>query len=274
MTGSDFAIVGAGATGTLLACQLLARTDRPIKIHLIERSGQFAQGAAYSARLDTHTLNVMAQLMGGATESDTDGFIRFAAEALGSNDLAALRGRYLPRALYGRYLRHLLDTVADKRLHRVADEATDLERVNGRWRLTLAGGETLDCDHIALCLGNLDPTPLANDISNPRIIDAPWQRGALDPIARDQRVVILGTGLTMVDTVLELAQRGHQAPVTAVSRRGLVPLTDAVPEAYPDFFTPALAQRGIVAVLRAVRAEVARAATRGITWHSVIEAFR
>lgn len=280
MTGTDFAIIGAGATGTLLACQLLSRTHRPFTIHLIERTGIFAQGAAYSARLEMHTLNVMAQLMGGATESDADGFVRFAAEALGGTDPASLHGRYLPRGLYGRYLRHLLDAAeanapTGARLHRVPAEALDIERTpQGRFRVTLDPGVPLLCDHAALCLGNLDPAPLAGTIRSARIIDAPWRPGALDAVAPGDRVVIVGTGLTMIDTVLELAQHGRTAPIIALSRRGLVPATDAPSDPYPDFFTPSLARQGIVAVLRAVRAEIKRARQQGIGWHAVIEAFR
>ncbi len=280
MTGSDFAIIGAGATGTLLACQLLSRTNRPLTIHLIDRTGTFAQGAAYAARRDTHTLNVMAKLMGGATESDADGFIRFAAAALGGCDPASLHDRYLPRALYGRYLQHLLATAesnaaAGAHLHRVAAEALDIERTpEGRFRLTFTSGAPLLCDRVALCLGNLDPAPLAETIRSARSIDAPWQPGVLDSVAPGDRIVIIGTGLTMVDTVLELAQRGHTAPIVALSRRGLVPATDAPSDPYPDFFAPSLARQGILAVLRAVRAEIKQARQRGIGWHAVVEAFR
>jgi uncharacterized NAD(P)/FAD-binding protein YdhS len=42
----------------------------------------------------------------------------------------------------------------------------------------------------------------------------------LDPEAA---VLLLGTGLSMVDAFLSLEQRGHRGPIVAVSRRGLLP---------------------------------------------------
>ena len=43
---------------------------------------------------------------------------------------------------------------------------------------------------------------------------------ALDP---DAKVLVLGTGLSMVDAFLSLEQRGHKGEIVAVSRRGLLP---------------------------------------------------
>ncbi|TIW05648.1 MAG: FAD-dependent oxidoreductase, partial [Mesorhizobium sp.] len=36
-------------------------------------------------------------------------------------------------------------------------------------------------------------------------------------------ILLLGTGLSMVDAFLSLEQRGHRGPIVAVSRRGLLP---------------------------------------------------
>ncbi|TIU89628.1 MAG: FAD-dependent oxidoreductase, partial [Mesorhizobium sp.] len=43
------------------------------------------------------------------------------------------------------------------------------------------------------------------------------------PIDPDSRVLIVGTGLSMVDAWLTLEHRGHRGEITAVSRRGLLP---------------------------------------------------
>ena len=98
--------------------------------------------------------------------------------------------------------------------------------------------------------------------------------GALARVDQRDRLLVIGTGLTMVDTVLDLLARGHTGPMIAVSRHGRLPKEDALSAAYPDFFSPTIATRGIAAVMRAVRREVRDAAARGIGWHGVIEAFR
>jgi len=42
-------------------------------------------------------------------------------------------------------------------------------------------------------------------------------------VEQNERILILGTGLTMVDYVLSLILAGHEGPIVALSRRGLLP---------------------------------------------------
>ena len=72
----------------------------------------------------------------------------------------------------------------------------------------------------------------------------------MDGIAADEPVLIVGTGATGIDALLELHHRGHRGTIHLLSRRGLLPLIDAPPQAYA--FT-----RTIVATAPRLR-EVAR----------------
>jgi uncharacterized NAD(P)/FAD-binding protein YdhS len=85
------------------------------------------------------------------------------------------------------------------------------------------------------------------------MLQDPWgpeAKGQLAAVARHgEPVLLIGTGLTMVDMMLGLQAAGHEGAVTAVSRRGLVPrahatgVTPAVAEleAVPDRLSEALA---------------------------------
>ncbi len=88
-------------------------------------------------------------------------------------------------------------------------------------------------------------------------------------------ILIVGTGLTMVDLVLGLREQGFQGRVIAASRRGLVPRRHA-PEPQPWTIEgiPDQATGSILRLLRWIRRQVADAATRGIGWRAVIDALR
>ncbi|MCV4732726.1 FAD-dependent oxidoreductase, partial [Escherichia coli] len=57
---------------------------------------------------------------------------------------------------------------------------------------------------------------------HPALIANPWQPGALDAIAPHARVAVMGTGLTMADTVATLDRLGHRGSIVAFSRHGLL----------------------------------------------------
>lgn len=271
------AIVGAGASGTLLAVHLLRQPRLAAEITLIERASEFGRGAAYASPNPDHTLNVLAHMMGGETEADAEGFANWLARQAGMTSSASIRNTYVARWQYGTYLRHLLDAAEHDRpgcLKRRNSEVVEVRPLDTpRYALDLADGDTVDADVVALCLGNLDPMPFLPQ-GQARCIDDPWRPGALEPIGPADRLLVIGTGLTMVDTVLDLLARGYGGAITAISRHGVLPLEDAMPVPYADFFSPDIAAQGIRAVMRALRREVAIAAKNGIGWHSVVEAFR
>src|SRR4051795_6476990 len=96
-------IVGAGLAGTLTAVNILRSGRTPAEVTLVERSGQFGPGVAYAARDDRHLLNVPACRM-SAFSDDAEHFLRWARERRGEE---IERAAYLPRTLYGAYLREL-----------------------------------------------------------------------------------------------------------------------------------------------------------------------
>ena len=55
------------------------------------------------------------------------------------------------------------------------------------------------------------------------IVGNPWDEKALANLDPNADMLVLGTGLTMVDTVISLLDRGHKGRIVAVSRRGLLP---------------------------------------------------
>jgi uncharacterized NAD(P)/FAD-binding protein YdhS len=218
------AIVGAGFSGTLQAINLL-RHEGP-RATLIERAAVAGEGLAYGAAHSGHVLNVRAGNM-SAYPDEPDHFIRW-MEARGIGDAGA---RFAPRLLYGTYLRELLHAAvrgSNGRLTVVQGDVIDAEYRDGAC-LTLADGRTIAADAAVLAVGNLpphDPLP-AGHLSPDRYHGDPWAPGLTDGLGADDSVLILGTGLTMVDIALLLDAEGFAGKVVALSRRGLLPRAHA-----------------------------------------------
>lgn len=216
------AVVGAGLSGSLLAALLAARGRHVI---LIERSGVFGLGLAYSTTNDSHRLNVRSGRM-SAFEDDPDHFVRW-LETTGRWN-ADPHG-FAPRRIYGLYVQNFLreaEAGGPGRIERVTGEVVRLTEQG----LRLADGRDLTADQIVLATGN--PAPTSAGAAEGIVGDA-WAPGALDIVGKRDDVVILGSGLTMIDVVLELEDRGWTGRATAVSRRGLLPRPHDETQAHP-----------------------------------------
>ena len=225
------AIVGAGFSGTLQAINLL-RHGGP-RATLIERAPRPGLGLAYGAAHPSHVLNVRASNM-SAFPDEPDHFVRW-LETRGVPDAPAA---FVPRVTYGTYLRELLDEAqarAGDRLRIVQGDALDVVE-NGDVRVQLANGREIVADAAVLAVGNLPPhSPPGLDpaaISAERYKGDPWDPGVGEGLFGEDTVLVIGTGLTMVDVVLMLDARGFKGRIVALSRRGLLPRRHEAPAAW------------------------------------------
>jgi uncharacterized NAD(P)/FAD-binding protein YdhS len=276
------AVVGAGFSGTMVTVQLLRRlAGTPCRVVLINRSGPMARGVAYGTRSSRHVLNVPAGRM-SAFPDDEDSFLRFARADMPE----VTGGTFVPRRIYGNYLAHILQETAaaggTAQLEQIAGEVVDIEAVGRQGHISLKGGRSLLADRIILALGNYPPANIP--IPNRAFFDGrlyvgdPWGAGALDAIPTDRPVLLIGSGLTMLDIALELNDRGRSAPMTALSRRGLVPLPHRGHGSPPSYshLPPSLIACEPMAVeyLKAVRQHVRILARSGVDWREVVASLR
>ncbi len=103
-----------------------------------------------------------------------------------------------------------------------------------------------------------------------RFGDAPRQ--AIPPIDPDAPVLILGTGLTMVDVVLFLENQGHRGPILALSRRRLLPTTHLETRPFKSFAHPQTMPGTVLDMLIALKADVRRAREEGLDWRAAFDA--
>jgi uncharacterized NAD(P)/FAD-binding protein YdhS len=248
-------IVGAGYSGTMAAVEA-KRACPSAEVSLVEKRGRFAAGAAYSTASGSHLLNVRARSMSAFADSPDDFADWLGREGLGGP------GTFARRRDFARYLAGILDRAE---IHRVEGEAVAVEGD----ALVLASGERLPFDALVLAGGNHPgPTPARLGIET---VDDPWGPGGAGSIARlagqEGALLLLGTGLTMVDVALSLDDSGFRGRMVAVSRRGLVPRPHEEPPSQPLEAEPP-ARLG--ALIRHVRAlEPWRSAVDSLRPHSI-----
>ena len=188
---------------------------------LIDGSGREGQGVAYSTQEPAHVLNVRAEVM-SAWADDLEHFVRVAESEGGT------RRDFVQRQQFGRYLRTILKEAVEAGLVQVArHQAISAEPSASGWSVRLDDGERVDASALVLALGNQPPEPLPFGQHSARVINNPWGGEALaaveDLASSHEDVLLVGTGLTMVDAVLSLDAAGHRGRIVGLSRRGLIP---------------------------------------------------
>lgn len=240
-------IIGGGFSGTLTAVNLARFARQPARVVIVNHLRPLGRGTAYGTRHPEHLLNVAARNM-SALADQPDNFVNWLRCRSEYSDMpeGQLRETFAPRRVYGDYLRSLsfgyfnpIDDRGPIVVDSYEDEAVDVESHQGGGLLvSLAGGELIEADGVVLATGNQPPAPLPGlpaDFSHPAYVADPWSEWQ-SRLPEDERdVVLLGTGLTMVDTLLTLLSRDWQGNIVAVSRSGMLPLSHFRGIDYPDF---------------------------------------
>lgn len=212
------AIVGAGLTGSLLAVLL---AGHGVRVDLIERSGVFGLGLAYGTHNDSHRLNVRADRM-GALASDPGHFVHWLER---TGHWSTDPDGFVPRRVFGLYIQDLLAETPSVVRHVGEVVAVTEDGVR------LADGSCVAADNVVLATGN--PVPNTAGVDKAGVMADPWSPGALDLVQPDDGVVLLGSGLTMIDVILSLQDSGWRGQATAISRRGLMPRAHDATQSHP-----------------------------------------
>lgn len=275
----DVAIVGGGFTGGAVAYHL-AHFKPGTTIAVFEPRDVLGGGLAYDDADPAHRINVPAARM-SLIPGDDSHFARWLADTGAADGDPGVRARdgalYPQRAVFGRYARaHIDPLVAEGRVTHIKARVATLAAGGSDWTIATEDGRRYRARRVVLAATHPSPDPprqLAPLASDPRLVADALVPGALEAVAPDERIVIVGTGLTAADVVASLDRQGHRGPIVALSRRGLRSRghPKVASEPFGDFTrVPARASQ----LLHAVRRTIREAEAQGLGWHPVLDAVR
>ena len=256
-------IIGGGASGVLLAAHLLRDPGAALRVTVIEGRHMLGCGIAYSTADPGHLLNTRAGNM-SAFPDDPDHFRRW----LAARGEAADPAGFVSRGTYGAYMTELLAPLsADGRLHCIRATCLDLTPTARGVAAHLDDGRVIPADRAVLATGHALPEPDPEGL----VLGA-WQAAPPPPPAG--RVVIIGSGLSMVDQAVTLLNTRHKGEIVAISRRGQLPRIHAPGQPLEISRAEVPLGAPVSFVMSWLRALAARAEAEGGTWRDAVDGLR
>ncbi|WP_439125002.1 MAG: FAD/NAD(P)-binding protein [Pseudomonas rhizophila] len=284
---ADVLIIGGGLSGAMLAAQLLRLPGRR-NVLIVEPRSELGRGEAYSAVELGHTLNGNAARM-SVDPDNADDLTQWLAEFIEAGGWPESDQQHVPvselfppRGIFGLYVQQRLaearalgarnGSVAEH----VRGEAVDLQVAGDAVLLTLDDGQTLRgrCAVLATGMFPAARTPQTESSGlNAAALD-PWDVAAMRRLDPQSMVLIIGSGLTMVDAVVSLEQAGHRGPIEVFSRHGLLPHVRRQPPEWVDFLAADHSLRSPRQLMRALREQCRQAQAEGIDWQAPLDTVR
>ncbi len=281
---ADVLIIGGGLSGTMLAVQLL-RLPGQRHILVLEPRAELGRGEAYSAVELGHTLNGNAARM-SVDPDNADDLTQWLTDYIGAGGWPESDQQHVPiselfppRGVFGLYAQQRLaeaKALSASTVEHVRGEVVDLQVEAHSTLLTLDNGQQLRGAQAVLATGMFPAarTPQTESSGvNAAAVD-PWDVQAMTQLDPQSSVLIIGSGLTMVDAVVSLEQAGHRGPIEIFSRHGLLPHVRRQPPGWEDFLAADQALRSPRQLLREVRRQCRIAQAQGIDWQAPLDTVR
>ena len=227
----NIGILGGGFSGTMTAVNIIQQATESVSITIINEKETFNKGYTYNTYSKKHILNVITEKMSAYPDKPND-FLDWVLnqEAFKKYDRTLIANSFLPRYLYGEYIveiwNNALVTAKNKNIDvKVIDSSvTDLDINENQISVTLSNNEKCIFDYCVISSGNQVPRnpAIANmDFYNSKnYYQNPWTIDSVTDVKGEKAVLILGNGLTMVDTVFGLIEHGFNGQIYSISPNG------------------------------------------------------
>jgi len=223
------AIIGGGFCGVLTAIHMLRHNNPHLHIYLINKGHALAKGIAYSPHTPGLLLNVPSNRM-SALPDIPDHYTNWLKQQY--TDLIShenLCSQFSTRRDYGSYLTCLWENTikyagANNAITVCHEYADDITGDDNLLHINLRDGTVLTANTVILATGNGQPrlpTGISKQFENSRQYFAdPWNGAYLGNASGQGDTLIIGAGLTMVDTVIGLIENNCTETIHTISPNG------------------------------------------------------
>lgn len=268
-------VIGGGFTGSAAAISCLGRLDTPFRLTLVEPSAALGRGVAFGGHHPMHLLNVRARDLSIFANRPGD-FLNWFFRHLdqGENDVGLLEGlahTFLPRQLFGEYVRQRLFEAVERRedveFNLIRAAASSCLPSNSGFVIETEGAGSLTADVVIVATAYGLPN------SSTAGVLAPYDFVPAEDLSRAGSIALIGSGLTMVDVLLNARREGFSGTATVISRRGQLPREHAAKGVVPKEM--ALPRTKHLSRLTAsIRIACEAAEAHGTPWQAVINGLR
>mgnify|MGYP000153170678 CR=1 FL=1 len=224
-------IIGAGFTGTMTAVQLIEKSRSPIEITLIYEGESLNKGIAFNPYSEKHLLNVITGRM-SAYPDKPNHFLDWTMRrtSFKNQDRAFIENSFLPRKLYGEYISDIWKEAKKKaknkkiKLTVLNRSVKDLDISENEVSICFDNNSIKIVDDCIIATGNhLPSNPIIKNInfySSKNYFRNPWDIKSVKNIKNELPILIIGNGLTMVDTVFGCLENGFKGKIFSISSHG------------------------------------------------------
>lgn len=283
-------IVGCGASAVILLAALTAHyavANAPLlTITIIDDNPVAPRGLAYGCFHPSFILNVPAQRMGVYADNPAH-FYQWLQQTNAWRhlhpDFATLQFEpddFVPRMIYGEYLTQIFNDAilrlnqAGHKIEKIVERVIAVKSVgNQQLRVSTDQQKQVVADVLVMATGN--HPAFHNESFSHSIFASPYAATVNQCDWQQQRdLVLIGSGLGMVDAVQMVTAQGYTGRFHVFSRHSLLPLPHHhvhSPCNVPSFQSSA---RSSAALLRDIRAYLKANAMQGVAWQDSINQLR
>ena len=284
MGNKTIAVIGGGFCGMMTAVHLL-KSDQPLNITIINDGYPFGRGVAYGAHTDKYLLNVRAINM-SAFDDERFHFLDWLQQQPAYQNIPRniLLNVYAPRKVYGNYLLQVWQQAIKNKntattITIIEKKAVDIKEQNDGVDIYLDDNKKIHANSVVLATGNTAPRHGFNQnktfLKSNKYFANPWTKECVSNVRTLKNILIVGNGLTMIDTVQGLLENGFKGKVYTISPNGFKLLPHKYNlMVYEKIVGELPEQYNLREIFMLVRTHIKSLTEIGIGAHLVIDALR